>query len=99
MGLQGQGRGKGGASSLPTFDPVSVLSNPSLGESRTNLCQHWELLPGKGLPRPETGTAFSATPADCARQRPRCPASAAAKPRKVKDYSDSRTKAALRGTA
>jgi hypothetical protein len=35
--------------------------------------------------------------ADSGRQRPRYPASPAAKPRKVKDYSDGHTKAALRG--
>jgi hypothetical protein len=72
---------------------------PVPGESRTSLCQHREFLSGKRLPRPETGAAFSATPADCARQRPRFPASAAAKLRKDKDYSESRTKAALCRTA
>jgi hypothetical protein len=72
---------------------------PVSGESRTSLCQHREFLPGKRLLRPETGEAFSATSADSGRQRPRCPASAAAKPRNVKDYSDGRRKTALRGTA
>jgi hypothetical protein len=79
---------------------------PSGPRSRTRLWResnqslsHSEFLPGKRLPRAETGAAFSSTPADCARQGPRYPASAAAKPRKVKDYSDGRTKAALRGTA
>jgi hypothetical protein len=47
----------------------------------------------------ETGAEFSATPADCARQRPRYPISPAAKPRKVKDYSDRAEKPELRGTA
>jgi hypothetical protein len=37
--------------------------------------------------------------ADSGRQRPRYPASPAAKPRKVKDYSDGARKADLRGTA
>jgi hypothetical protein len=40
------------------------------------------------LARPETGQAFFATLANFGRQRPRYPASPAAKPRKVKDYSE-----------
>jgi hypothetical protein len=89
-----------GSSSIPPGNrsaPTARLEPVSVGH-RTSLCQHREFLPGKRLPRPETGAAFSATLAVCARQRQRCSASAAAKPRKVKDFSDSRTKAALCGT-
>src|SRR5262249_23904023 len=66
---------------------------------RTGLRSGERILPGKGSARSETGAAFSATSADCARQRPRYPASPAAKPRKVKDCSDGTRNAALRGTA
>jgi hypothetical protein len=62
-------------------------------------CSPARITPGKSLARPETGAAFLATPPDSARQRPRYPASPPAKPRKVKDYSDSARKAELRRTA
>ncbi len=69
---------------------------PVSEESRTSLCQRRQFLPGKGFARPETGRAFLATPADHGRQRPRYPASPAAKPRKHKDYSDRARKPKLR---
>jgi hypothetical protein len=72
---------------------------PVSADIRTDLCARQTIPPGKGLPRPETGPAFLATMAHSARQRPRCPASAAAKPRKVKDYSDGARKEKLRRTA
>jgi hypothetical protein len=53
-------------------------------------------LPGKRLPGAETGAVFLATPADSGRQRPRYPASPAAKPREVKDYSHTAGKPDLR---
>jgi hypothetical protein len=52
--------------------------------------------PGKGFARPETGAAFLATLADSWRRRPRLLACLAAKPRKVKDYSDGALAVALR---
>jgi hypothetical protein len=55
--------------------------------------------PGKSFARPETAAALLATPADFGRQRPRYPGSPAAKPRKVKDYSDRGGKPFLRATA
>jgi hypothetical protein len=55
--------------------------------------------PIQGLARPETGAAFLPTLADSGRQRPRHSASPAAKPRKVKDYSDGAWKPEWRRTA
>jgi hypothetical protein len=79
--------------SLPCrLEPVSV-------DIRTGLCPRVEIPPGKGLARPETGRAFLARQADSGRQRPGHPASPAAKPRKVKDYSDCARKPELRRTA
>jgi alpha-ketoglutarate-dependent taurine dioxygenase len=60
--------------------------------------EHREFLLGKRLPRAETGRRFLATPADSGRQRPRYPASPAAKPREVKDYSHTARKPVLRRT-
>jgi hypothetical protein len=73
---------------------------PVSADIRTGLCSLVGIPPGKSLVRPETGAAFSAAPADCRRQRPRYFAFPAAKPRKVKDYSDGARKrncAGLRG--
>jgi hypothetical protein len=61
----------------------------------TALCSPARIAPGKSLARPETGVAFLATLADSRRQRPHCPGSPAAKPRKVKDYSDGARKPEL----
>jgi hypothetical protein len=77
--------------------PAGSLSRPAakhLGlkpvsaDIRTGLFFASGIPPGNGLARPETGTAFLATPADSGRQRLRYPASPSAEPRKVKDYSD-----------
>jgi hypothetical protein len=78
-------RRRGDSVSAGSSSRGSAARRPVSGGSRTSLCQHREFLPGKRLPRPETGAAFSATLADSGRH---CPASPAAKPRKVKDYSD-----------
>jgi hypothetical protein len=72
---------------------------PASADIRTCLCRQAGILPGKSLARPELGAAFLATPAVSGRQRGRSPASAPAKPRKVKDYSDSARKPELRRTA
>jgi hypothetical protein len=69
------------------------------GDIRTGLCSQGGIPPGNGLARPETGAALLARSADSARQRPHYPASPAAKPRKVKGYSDGAGKPQLRGTA
>jgi hypothetical protein len=74
-------------------------SKPVSADVRTGLCSRAGIAPGNGLQRPETGVAFLATPADSGRQRPRYPASPAAKPRKVKDYSGRARKPELRRTA
>jgi hypothetical protein len=66
---------------------------------RTRLCSQAGIPSGKGLARPETGRAFLATRADSGRQRPRYSASLAAKPRKVKRYSDGARKPESRRTA
>jgi hypothetical protein len=67
------------------FEPVSVSTGNSCQE---NVC--------RGQRR---GRHFLATPVDSGRQRPRYPASPAAKPRNVKDYSDGARKPHSRGTA
>jgi hypothetical protein len=82
--------------------PVALTSGPACWVSlhrESNQSLHREFLPGKRLPREETGAAFLATPTVSRLQRPCCPAFAAAKPRKVKDFSDSARKPELRGTA
>jgi hypothetical protein len=82
----------GGSGAHARLEPVS-------GESRTSLFPRREFLPGKSLARAETVRAILATLADSGRQRPRYPAPLAAKPRKVKDYSDRAGKPELRRTA
>jgi hypothetical protein len=72
---------------------------PVSADIRTSLCSRERFPPGKGLTRPETARAFSATMADSGRQRPRHLASPTAKPRIVKDYSDRARKPGLRRTA
>jgi hypothetical protein len=69
---------------------------PVSADIRTGLCAGAGIPPGKDLAKPETGTAFLAAPVDSGRQRPRYPASPAAKPRKVKDYSDSASEPATK---
>jgi hypothetical protein len=71
--------------SLPTFEPVSVREMEFRRE------KVWR---GQRL-----GRHFLATSADSGQQRPSCPPSPTAKPRKVKDYSDRAGKANLRRTA
>jgi hypothetical protein len=66
---------------------------------RTSLCSCERIPPGKSFARPETAAAFLATAAEFGRQRPHSPASPAAKPRKVKDYSDRGGKPESRKTA
>jgi hypothetical protein len=66
---------------------------------RTHLCSRVGILPGKGSVRPETGAAFLASLADSGRQRPGYPASPAAKPRRVKDFSAGARKPELRRSA
>jgi hypothetical protein len=66
---------------------------------RTGLYPRAGIPRGKSFARPETGAGFLASLADSGRQRPRYPASPAAKPRKVKDYSDGARKRSLRRTA
>jgi hypothetical protein len=72
---------------------------PVSADIRTGLCSRAGSPPGKGSARPETRAAFLPTLADSERQRPHYPASPAAKPRKVKDYSDGTGKSELRRTA
>jgi hypothetical protein len=72
---------------------------PVSADIRTGLCAGAGIPPGKDLAKPETGTAFLAAPVDSGRQRPRYPASPAAKPRKVKDYSDGARKPEMCRTA
>jgi hypothetical protein len=76
-----------------------TASNAVSADIRTGLCSRAGVPPGKSSARPETGAAFLASPADSGRQRPRYPASPAAKPRNVKDYSDGAGKPELRRTA
>jgi hypothetical protein len=64
--------------------PRRLGLEPVSADTRTCLCSRPRIPPGNGLARPETGTAFLATLADSWRQRPRCPASPAAKPGKSK---------------
>jgi hypothetical protein len=78
--------------------PRHLGLKPVSADIRTRLCSQAGIPPGKSLARPETGRAFLATPADSGGQRPHRPASPAAKPRKVKDYSDGAMKPELRRT-
>jgi hypothetical protein len=80
------------------LDPAHLGLEPVSPDIRTGLCPSEGIAPGKTLARPETRAAFLATPADSGRQRPRSP-SPAAKPRKVKGYSERARKPELRGTA
>jgi hypothetical protein len=79
--------------------PRHLGLKPVSADIRTRLCSQAGIPPGKSLARPETGRTFLATLADSGGQRPRYPASPAAKPRKVKDYSDGARKPGLRRTA
>jgi hypothetical protein len=95
-------RGAGGGrarQSICAPSPRHLGLKPVSADIRTGLCSRAGIPPGKGLARPETGAAFLATLADSGRQRPRDPGSPAAKPRKVKDYSDGARKPQLRRTA
>jgi hypothetical protein len=69
---------------------------PVSADSRTGLCSRTGIPPGNGSAKPETRAAFSAALADSGRRRPRYSVSAAAKPRKVKDYSHGARKRAGR---
>jgi hypothetical protein len=89
-----------------TYDEVAATREPRhsrlervSADIRTGLWSRAGIPPGKSLARPETGAAFLAAPVDSGRQRPRHPASPAAKPRKVKGYSDGARKAELRRSA
>ena len=64
-------------------EPRHLETQTRLRHIRTGLCSRTRIPPGNGLARPETRP-----PADPGRQRPQYPASRAAKPRKVKDYSE-----------
>jgi hypothetical protein len=85
----------------PLFEVRRLFARlePVSADIRTGLCSRGGIPPGKSLVRPETGAAFSAAPADSWQQRPCYPASPAAKPRKVKDYSGRARKPDLRRTA
>jgi hypothetical protein len=85
--------------SLRSSPPLQARLEPVSADIRIGLCSRAGMSPGKSLARPETRAAFWATPADSRRQRPRGSASPAAKPRKVKDYSQRPRKPELRRTA
>jgi hypothetical protein len=82
---------------MPAFQDTLRRLEPVSTDIRTGLCRTGEFLPGKRLPRPETGRAFLQTLADFGRQRPRYSGSLAAKPRKAKGYSIHARKPELRG--
>jgi hypothetical protein len=84
--------------------PARTMAEEMTGRDERSRTRLWresnQSLSARGIPAGKTvaegrdwGGIFVDT-ANCARQRPRYRASAAAKPRKVKDYSDGRKKAA-----
>jgi hypothetical protein len=89
----------GGCSPLHLNDRLPLPLKPVSVGHRTGLCQHRELLPGKGLARPETGPRFLPTTVYFARQRLGSLAFPSPKPREVKDYSPGAWKPDLRRSA
>jgi hypothetical protein len=97
---KGQRGPHGGPTAQPRAPHTTLgIDDPVFVAQRCQISLRTGIPPGKSLTKPETGAAFLATPADSGRQRPRSPASPAAKPRKVKGYSERARKPELRGTA